>query len=100
MKNKTAELKAKFNTNVVCPEDASSPAFKKAAWDDQQDAADSIGLMHCYCDHRLKKKKSLDATKVKFTEFLKKKCNKEGKECKDQPDPELYCEEWFQNYAT
>jgi len=49
MKNETVRLKAQFNSNVVCPADSSSAAFKKAAWDDQQDPVDRIRLMHCYC---------------------------------------------------
>jgi len=50
MKNKTVELKAQFNSNVVCPADSRSAAFKKAAWADQQEVpAERLGLMHCYC---------------------------------------------------
>ena len=73
MKNKTVELKQQYNTNVVCPKDTSSPSFKLAAWHDQQEAAaDRLGLMHCYCYALGKKTKSLDSMNIKWSEFRKK----------------------------
>ena len=50
MKEKTAALKKEYNTDIVCPVVTTTAALKASAYADQQkEASERVGLMHCYC---------------------------------------------------
>ena len=83
MKEKTDELKKKFNTDFVCPDGVT----KEVAWEDQIKPEDKrIGLMHCYC---------IEQAKVNTKGFLD--ISFDTKEFNN--DKTKYCNKWAINYA-
>lgn len=86
MKDYTTELKKKFNQEIVCPKEVE----KEDAWFDQalSDQEHRNGLMHCFCKSELIKT-NIKILKLKFDEFL----------LENEPDQNLYCKEWFVNFA-
>lgn len=98
LKQKTLELKKDYNTQIVCPSESTTEAFKRVAWNDQQLAqADRLGLMHCFCfNTMIKEGAGASVRNVKFTEF--KKLNETTSTM--APDETRYCGEWLINYGT
>lgn len=79
MKNKTTELKNKYNTDIQCPDD-SWKLKNQAFLDMQKDISDRAGIMHCFCmesiKHNLKEKKTeakmSDTMLIEFPDFEEK----------------------------
>jgi hypothetical protein len=87
MKEKTDELKKKFNTDFVCPENVT----KGVAWRDQTKPEDKrIGLMHCFC---------IDTAKKLPTKFLNTNFTEFKNDEYPKGDPNKYCKTWAINYA-